>query len=500
MNKQVTAKEPTKASLFSKNLSIFVLPILIGKKRLSLFESQILKGGGKVCSLSQVKSGEANPTLIVVEDSLLQNSKILEQHLKAYKNMGSCTVVGTKWLSDSIKFHKCMSFENYKPHNQPSYDEDCLPPKKQKLSEQGRENLSNNFALSEPSCSKETIEVEKFACSQSSSVNTSLEENKIVIQELQKLADAFRIKGDTWRSHGYTKAISAIKRCGKVLSSYEDAVSLPGVGDKIASKVWEILETGRLRKVSEVCEDSKTKVLQLFTNIWGVGPSTAEAWYLQGFCTLDDLKEKGTLTKQQQIGLKYYQDFLERIPRIEVEEIGELVSVMAKSIQPQLTATLVGSYRRGKESCGDIDVMICKPDHLDSKNILSQLLESLKNSGLITDDLVSIEKDGNERKYLGVCQLPGENKKHRRLDIFLVQKSELGPALMHYTGSALFNRSIRLLAAKKGMSLSEHSLHGGIVREGLKVLNGGYIIPTPDEKSIFEALGLAYRPPEERDH
>lgn len=65
------------------------------------------------------------------------------------------------------------------------------------------------------------------------------------------------------------------------LSFRKDAVSLPGVGDKIACKVWEILETGCLQKVSEVCEDSKTQVLELFTNIWGVGPSTAEAWYHQ---------------------------------------------------------------------------------------------------------------------------------------------------------------------------------------------------------------------------
>lgn len=57
------------------------------------------------------------------------------------------------------------------------------------------------------------------------------------------------------------------------------------------------------------------------------------------------------------------------------------VSSAAQSIEPLLSSTLVGSYRRGKDTCGDIDVMITKPDHLISKDILSQLLKSLKDSG-----------------------------------------------------------------------------------------------------------------------
>lgn len=155
MNDIVNVNMPRQTSHFFKNLCIFVVPILIGKKRLILFESQICKEGGKVCSVSEVKSGQVNPTLIVVEESLLQDSQILEQHLKTFKVGCLNNIVGTKWLSDSIKFNKCMAFEGYKP----SHDA-CPPPKKPKLTGNSGLTLSNCFSESEPSCSKETIELD----------------------------------------------------------------------------------------------------------------------------------------------------------------------------------------------------------------------------------------------------------------------------------------------------------------------------------------------------
>jgi len=130
----------------------------------------------------------------------------------------------------------------------------------------------------------------------------------------------------------------------------------------------------------------------------------------------------------------------------------------------------------------------------------------LHNEQFLTHDL-TFQKDGNQKKYLGVCKLPNQpgsqNTKHRRLDIIVVPPTEKATAMLYFTGSAHFNRSMRLMATKKGMSLSEHALRKNVVRGGLsnkEKLNEGMILETPNEQSVFQHLGLSYREPSERDH
>ncbi|KAK2530571.1 Poll [Columba guinea] len=337
----------------------------------------------------------------------------------------------------------------------------------------------------------------KWVCAHSS--NSKKENhNQCITEKLEVLAKAYSVQGDKWRTLGYTKAINALKSYHKPVTSFQEACKIPGIGKRMAEKILEILESGHLRKLDHISES--VPVLELFSNIWGAGAKTAQMWYQQGFRTLDDIRTKATLTSQQAVGLKHYTDFLERMPREEAAEIEQTVRRAALALQPGLVCVACGSYRRGKPTCGDVDVLVTHPDGQSHRGVFSKLLDSLHRSGFLTDDLVSQEDNGDQKKYLGVCRLPGPAQRHRRLDIIVVPYSEFACALLYFTGSAHFNRSMRALAKTKGMSLSEHALSSAVMRGpgGVKVASG-HTVPTPTERDVFIQLGLPYREPSERD-
>ncbi|XP_023062224.1 DNA polymerase lambda isoform X2 [Piliocolobus tephrosceles] len=341
------------------------------------------------------------------------------------------------------------------------------------------------------------VVLDKWVCAQPSSQKAT-NHNLHITEKLEVLAKAYSVQGDKWRALGYAKAINALKSFHKPVTSYQEACSIPGIGKRMAEKIIEILESGHLRKLDHISES--VPVLELFSNIWGAGTKTAQMWYQQGFRSLEDIRSQASLTTQQAIGLKHYNDFLERMPREEATEIEQTVQKAAQAFNSGLLCVACGSYRRGKATCGDVDVLITHPDGRSHQGIFSRLLDSLRQQGFLTDDLVSQEESGQQQKYLGVCRLPGPGWRHRRLDIIVVPYGEFACALLYFTGSAHFNRSMRALAKTKGMSLSEHALSTAVVRNthGCKVAPGR-VLPTPTEKDVFRLLGLPYREPAERD-
>lgn len=336
----------------------------------------------------------------------------------------------------------------------------------------------------------------KWVCAQSSQSKTN-NFNKHITDKLEVLAKAYTHQGDKWRALGYSKAVNALKSYHKPVTSYQEACQIPGIGKRMADKIDEIMESGHLRKLDHIGES--VPVLELFTNIWGAGNKTAQLWYQQGFRTLEDIRTKAHLSNTQKIGLKHYDDFLDRMPREEAGAIEKVVREATLALDPGLVAVACGSYRRGKATCGDVDVLISHPDGASHRGVFGKILQSLHDSGFLTDDLVSHEENGEQKKYMGVCRLPGPGRRHRRLDIIVVPYGEFACALVYFTGSAHFNRSLRALAKTKRMSLSEHSLNKDVVRQGGVKMHGGTALPTPTEKDVFGLLGVPYRRPNERD-
>ncbi|XP_049834551.1 DNA polymerase lambda-like isoform X3 [Schistocerca gregaria] len=483
----------------------YILPARIGNTRLTVLRNNIQKLGGTVAKCAE-KMDSSRIRIIVHESFINKPDKCYEILKSMHVDCFHVEIVTTKWLSSCLKERKLLDTEPFMLHLEPergekknngSFNISQNQPSTERESALRTNLASDEHCIDEPATQssppkKQKTNIEKFAALQTHDKEVLYNGN--IIAELEKLANTFRSCGDQWRAHGYDKAIASIKSHGKNINSYEEAVSLPGIGKKMAEKIMEIIETGKLQKVDEVCNSEKSKIISLFTQIWGVGPVTAQSWYAQGFRTLEDLPCKANLSKQQKIGLHYFEELQCRIPREEVECIGNIVKENALAIETDISVILCGSYRRRKPTCGDIDVLLLV--EVISSNFLVELLKRLRACGLVTDDLMNIEESGGHKKYLGICQLPGG--KHRRLDIFVAPKSETATALMHYTGSALFNRAIRLLAAEKGMYLSEHCLMSDVVREGSKIIKG-HIVDTPTEESIFLHLGLPYRRPEERD-
>ncbi|NWR78924.1 DPOLL polymerase, partial [Centropus unirufus] len=232
------------------------------------------------------------------------------------------------------------------------------------------ENSDSSSAVAEPAS--------KWVCAHSS--NSKKENhNQDITEKLEVLAKAYSVQGDKWRALGYSKAINALKSYHKPVTSYQEACKIPGIGKRMAEKILEILESGHLRKLDHISES--VPVLELFSNIWGAGVKTARMWYQQGFRTLDDIHTKATLTSQQAVGLKHYRDFLERMPREEAAEIEQTVRQAALALKPGLVCVACGSYRRGKPTCGDVDVLITHPDGQSHRGVFNKLLDSLHRSG-----------------------------------------------------------------------------------------------------------------------
>ncbi|TLD12654.1 uncharacterized protein PgNI_04818 [Pyricularia grisea] len=371
---------------------------------------------------------------------------------------------------------------------------------------------------------------DRFACHRGGTIDSrghtsvnSDNPNARTIEILQQMCAYYSQTNDHWRTTAYRRVINTLRRQKHKITTEEEAVRLPSVGSRLAKKIEEIVATDRLQRLEHALNEPLDKVLQLYLGIYGVGLTQARRWISRGFRTLDDLKRpEANLNKNQRMGLEHYEDLNTRIPRSEVEALGSLIQREAAKIDDQVELLIGGSYRRGANSSGDVDFIVTRKGTVSTDELvpfLERLVARLTETGVIVATVAAlhVSKSGAS-KWHGCCVLPPEEmplqpgdgndgrEKHdnykpvwRRVDFLLVPETEYGAALIYFTGNDLFNRSIRLLASKKGMRLNQRGLYSDVMRgRGREKMTEGQLIEGSDERRIFEILGVKWREPWER--
>ncbi|XVF02385.1 hypothetical protein REPUB_Repub04eG0171200 [Reevesia pubescens] len=286
--------------------------------------------------------------------------------------------------------------------------------------------------------------------------------NKDITEIFGKLINIYRALGDDRKSFSYYKAISVVEKLPFKIESADQVKNLPGIGKSMQDHIQEIVTTGKLSKLEHFETDEKVKTISLFGEVWGIGPATALKLYEKGHRTLDDLKNENSLTNAQKIGLKYFDDIKTRIPRHEVQEMASLLQKVAEDIVPGVAVVCGGSYRRGKASCGDLDIVITHPDGKSHKGFLQKYVKRLKEMKFLREDLVfsTHSEEGTDSgvdTYFGLCTYPGRELRHR-IDFKVYPRDIYAFGLIAWTGNDVLNRRLRLLAESKGYRLDDTGL------------------------------------------
>ena len=317
--------------------------------------------------------------------------------------------------------------------------------------------------------------------------------NEQFIDLMEQLANIMLKQGEPFRARAYQKAQETIMSYPGTIQSPNDLKDKPNIGTTIMEKLNEYVQTGTL----QVLEREKNNPINILGEVYGIGPKKAKELVDKGITTIEALRanQDALLNDTQKVGLKYYEDILKRIPRTEIEEYKKIFTTefhkQKAAIEPEQKAAIepgkmeiVGSYRRGAETSGDIDVIITSTNPAIFKNFVDDLIK-IK----VIQEVLS----RGPTKCLVIAKIPGHTIS-RRVDFLYTSPEEFPFAILYFTGSKIFNTVMRHEALAKDLTMNEHGLYSLISKKkGEKV---DHIFSS--EQDIFDYLGLEYKAPHER--
>jgi DNA polymerase (family 10) len=311
--------------------------------------------------------------------------------------------------------------------------------------------------------------------------------NELVARILYEIADLLDLDGVAFKPRAYRRAAEVIESLGEPI---EDLVAsgrhaeLPGVGEAIAKKIAEIVETGHLAYHDEL--RAKLPIdLYALTRVEGVGPKTAKLLYdalgVKTLADLDAAAREGKVRTVKGLGEKTEEKILRGLAEtrgVERRMLLGLALPLAESLIAQLQETglferleYAGSLRRGRETIGDLDLLAVSDDPARAADAFVDLPD-------VAEILAHGESKSSVRLHSGL-----------QVDLRIVPAESFGAALQYFTGSKAHNIALRKLAVAKGWKLNEYGLYDA----------EDHPIAGADEGGVYRALGLDPIPPELRE-
>ena len=312
----------------------------------------------------------------------------------------------------------------------------------------------------------------------STSAKPMIDFKRSIIKHLAIIRDYERLNNNIFKARAYTSVLAQLYAYKEPITSYDDFIKNIKAGDKINMKVEELIKTGAIKYEEEkIKKDENYYFQQELRKIYGIGDAKIKEIIDKGIKSIEELKKnQDLLNEKQKIGLKYYLDLDKRIPLDEYNKHKEIIEKDLKHLN--LIYEFVGSYRRGNNLMGDIDLLIMQNEKFD----LPTFIKTLKEKGYIKEILVN-----GKIKFSGIIQI--KDCPARQLDILISPPEKYYYSLLYFTGSAEFNIGLRnYIKNKYDISLSEHGFKENIIK----------IPDMKSEKDIFSFFNIKYVEPQKR--
>ncbi|UCE91372.1 MAG: DNA polymerase/3'-5' exonuclease PolX [Methanobacteriota archaeon] len=312
--------------------------------------------------------------------------------------------------------------------------------------------------------------------------------NPDVARIFYEVADLLELQGVSFKPQAYRRAAAAIEQLEVDIA---DAVregrhkEIPGVGAAIAKKIEEIVDTGRLAYLDELKSEVPAGLLEVLM-IPDVGPKTAMQLHRElGISSVAELKEaveshrlqslKGFGAKTEErilLGIRTLESSGGRTLLGEARPVARAYLAHVMACVPDVPASICGSLRRGRDTIGDIDILVAS----DSPDEVS---EAFASYGLVSEVLARGSTKSSVLLQNGL-----------QVDLRVVEASSYGAALQYFTGSKEHNVIVRKIGVERGLKVNEY----GVFERGTERPVAG-----DSEESVYEALGLPWIPPELRE-